>query len=476
MADKTEDIINCPKFACIVQKVGDNTSEFDMGNILSFRGEKDTSRKCSILKPNEPVPDIPQIAVTEASPLPAAADGSMFTLPRYHSGPIHNGTPGQVDLCVRLSPDDSVDRHIESESVSLDVPHWTHEANQSNENEVNKHRTSRGSQCSSLSSHTLNDEADEGQFDSRSLSGSEGNNTPRVSRKNFIEHMMNSSPEVRRSMMLRNSIYLSTSCDHMSRSDSDTASLVSSNADEDGAAVTLDPLEHQWMMCASDGEWDSLHHLLSCEPNLILKKDFITGFTCLHWAAKQGKPELLALIVNFAKQHAMPIDINARSSAGYTPLHLAVMHNHMDVVKLLVGAYDADVEIRDYNGKMASQYLADSVAMDIRNIIGAYGDSDSENTDAGDGGHWRFSRVLHSNLKPRKLLHHNEHDSVDGAGHPRQKVRRSRSSLSMIKPKLQKIRFRTSQIVHSISFLETEELEGSSKASFKSKPKSNLFG
>uniref|UniRef100_A0A674F7C6 Sosondowah ankyrin repeat domain family Cb n=1 Tax=Salmo trutta TaxID=8032 RepID=A0A674F7C6_SALTR len=332
-----------------------------------------------------------------------------------------------------------------------------------------------------LSSHpSSEDGADEGHnYDSLlSKSGSESN-TPKSSHNNFIELMMNSSPQVRRSMVLRNSVYLSTKYRDCARSDSDSASVVSSTTDEDRASVTLDPLEHEWMMCAADGQWESLHRLLSCEPNLAMKKDFVTGFTCLHWAAKQGKQELLALIVNFAKQHTVPININARSSAGYTPLHLAAMHNHVEVVKLLVGAYDADVEARDYNGKRACQYLMNSVAVDIRDIIGAGGGADSDSEDTDDGGHWRLSKVLQSNLMPLKLHNHSEEDTGDGAGQARQKPLRRKSSLSKIRPKLQKIRFRSSQIVHSTSFpahCETEELNGSRKSSFKSRPMSNLFG
>ncbi|XP_071384598.1 ankyrin repeat domain-containing protein SOWAHC-like [Centroberyx affinis] len=469
-AERTDEKSNYHAFVCVVEEVADSSSE--MGIRLSSQGGKSESKEECIQTP----PEIPQIAVIEASPLPAAADGSMFALP----GPIglQTGTSGQVDTCVGLNPRVSADRPVESESVSLDVSHGSlNEADQMGVNVVSRRRNSRGSQHRLLPGQPGSDdgeEDEEGQSDSRSLSGSDGNGTPKGSRKHFIESMMNSSPQVRRSMVLRNSVYLSSRYQDSSRSDSDSASLVSCNLEDDGASVTLDPLEHEWMMCASDGAWDSLYRLLATEPGLVLKKDFVTGFTCLHWAAKHGKPELLALIINFAKQRGVPVDVDVRSSTGYTPLHLAAMHNHMEVVKLLVGAYDADVEIRDYSGKKASQYLTDGATADIRDIIGAYESSESDRADARDGGaRWRFSKVLQSNLRPLRLLSHGEGDSADGEGRPRQKPLRRKSSLSRMR---QKIRFRTSQIVHSASFRDTEELEVSLKGSFKSRPKSNLFG
>lgn len=115
------------------------------------------------------------------------------------------------------------------------------------------------------------------------------------------------------------------------KSDGDSTSLLSSATDEDCASVTLDPLEHEWMLCASDGLWDSLQPLLAVEPCLVSKRDFVTGFTCLHWAAKQGKAELLSQLLAFAKENAIPVNVNVRSSAGYTPLHLAAMHGHTQV-------------------------------------------------------------------------------------------------------------------------------------------------
>ncbi|ELW64929.1 Ankyrin repeat domain-containing protein 57 [Tupaia chinensis] len=113
------------------------------------------------------------------------------------------------------------------------------------------------------------------------------------------------------------------------------------------------------------------------EPGLLAKRDFITGFTCLHWAAKHHRQELLAMLVSFANKHQLPVNINARSSAGYTALHLAAMHGHVEV-KFLVGTYDANVDIWDYSGKKGSQYLSQSTAEEIKSLVWALDEEDAE--------------------------------------------------------------------------------------------------
>lgn len=313
-----------------------------------------------------------------------------------------------------------------------------------------RRRSSRGSQRSLLASSE--DGAHVGHCDGLGTDA-----TPKGSRKTFIELMKSSSPQVRRSL-----IHL----DHISSRHCD---FISSSVDEDCACVTLDPVEHEWMVCAADGEWGTLQRLLGCEPSLILKKDFITGFTCLHWAAKQGKHELLAMLVNFAKQHNVVINMNVRSSAGYTPLHLAAMHNQIEVMKLLVGAYDVDVDVRDYSGKKAAQYLRATVTGDIKDIIGACENSDAEN--APGAGRWWFPKVLPSNLNPLRLLNSLEDTSTDGQ--PKARGLYRRSSIGRIR--IQRNRFKT-QIVHSTSFRENDEREDSLKSPVKSRPLSNLFG
>ncbi|XP_043853720.1 ankyrin repeat domain-containing protein SOWAHC [Dromiciops gliroides] len=333
-----------------------------------------------------------------------------------------------------------------------------------------------------------------------------GVSTPRPGRKNLLDMMIGSSPQLKRSFFVGgNSPGGSSGGGRATRGggDSDTASLASSSTEEEGSAagsVALDPLEHAWMLSASDGKWDSLEGLLTCEPGLLAKRDFITGFTCLHWAAKHGKQELLAMLVNFANKHQLPVNINARTSAGYTALHLAAMHGHVEVVKLLVGAYDADVDIRDYSGKKASQYLSQSIAEEIKNLVGALED-DGESTSESGGGRWKLSKVLPSHLITYKLSHvledmgdhqHHHHSLADGSAGGKSVSRKaaggsgsSNNSSSRMRPRLNKIRFRT-QIIHSTpSFRDPERplseeerplKTSSSTSSFKLRPKSNVFG
>ncbi|XP_076991069.1 ankyrin repeat domain-containing protein SOWAHC isoform X2 [Tamandua tetradactyla] len=332
-----------------------------------------------------------------------------------------------------------------------------------------------------------------------------GATTPRSTRKNLRDLVMGSSPQLRRSFFPGGGSPGSSSGGGRGKGggDSDSASLASSSAEEEsgggGGSVTLDPLEHAWMLLSSEGKWDNLEGLLTCEPSLLTKRDFITGFTCLHWAAKLGRQELLAMLVSFANKHQLPVNINSRSSGGYTPLHLAAMHGHVEVMKLLVGAYDADVDIRDYSGRKASHYLSHSTAEEIKNLVGAFDEEGGESAAGGGGGRWSLSRMLPSNLISYKALshvledgadHHHHHYLAEGwaggkAKDPGHKA--TGSSSGRIKPRLNKIRFRT-QIIHTTpSFKDPERpleeeageelsLKGHSTSSFKLRPKSNVFG
>ncbi|XP_047456160.1 ankyrin repeat domain-containing protein SOWAHC [Mugil cephalus] len=334
-------------------------------------------------------------------------------------------------------------------------------------------RVSKGSQRAMLTSCLSEDSALEGLDPVGDI------NTPKGSRRNFIELMMSSSPQVRRSLINRGSRLRDSV-----RSDGDSASLLSSATDEDCASVTLDPLEHEWMLCASDGLWESLQPLLAVEPSLVAKRDFVTGFTCLHWAAKQGKAELLSQLLAFAKENTIPVNVNVRSSAGYTPLHLAAMHGHTQVVRVLLSDWEADPEARDYSGRRAIQYLPAPLAANLQEegvVTSPGAESDSENSNGSSiwGRGWRLPRVLQGNLNPLRLLNPPAEAAEEGVGNGKAKggIQR-KSSLSRLNARLHRGRPRA-QIIHSASFRDSGEVgrgEDLPSSPLRTRPLSNLFG
>lgn len=119
-------------------------------------------------------------------------------------------------------------------------------------------------------------------------------------------------------------------------------------------SVALDPLEKEWLKCAAIGHLATLSDLLRQDPSLAMKKDFTSGFTALHWAAKHGKENMARMLINAG------VDINLRAHGGYTPLHIAALHSHLDIMDLLIHNYGAKTNVRDYSGRFASHYLKDN--------------------------------------------------------------------------------------------------------------------
>ncbi|XP_020491305.2 ankyrin repeat domain-containing protein SOWAHC [Labrus bergylta] len=357
--------------------------------------------------------------------------------------------------------------------IGLSDVDQAHPAGSHNQQVRGSRRVSKGSQRAMLISCLSEDSP----FDGLDHIGDI--NTPKGSRRNFIELMMSSSPQVRRSLINRG-----TRLRDSVRSDGDSTSILSSNTDEDCASVTLDPLEHEWMLCASDGLWESLQSLLAVEPSLVTKKDFVTGFTCLHWAAKQGNAELLSQLLDFAKDNSIPVNVNVRSSAGYTPLHLAAMHGHTQVVRVLLSDWEADPEARDYSGRRAIQYLSPPLAADLQEegVVTSPGpESDTENTNSGSSGGrgWRFPRVLQGNLNPLRLLNPSPEAAEDtGATEKTKGGWQRKSSLGRLNARLHRGRHRA-QIIHSASFRDTGEVgrgEELPSSPMRTRPLSNLFG
>lgn len=136
------------------------------------------------------------------------------------------------------------------------------------------------------------------------------------------------------------------------------------------SVVPLEQSEHQWLVKCATGHWSQVHGLLMQDSQLAEKKDFMSGFTALHWAAKCGKSSMLVTIIDLGKQGGVDVDINSRAHGGYTPLHIAALHNQAYIMTMLVSEYGADTRIRDNCGKRAYHYLHKDVAASVREMLG----------------------------------------------------------------------------------------------------------
>ncbi|KAL6117774.1 sowaha [Pungitius sinensis] len=135
-------------------------------------------------------------------------------------------------------------------------------------------------------------------------------------------------------------------------------------------SVPLEPLAHEWLVKCAAGLWGQIYGLLLQDTRLAQKKDFMSGFTALHWAAKNGNSEMIHKLVDTPRRRGTYVDINSKAHGGYTPLHIAAMHGHGKVVALLVQSYGANVHERDHDGKKASHYLGDAVSAEVRALMG----------------------------------------------------------------------------------------------------------
>ncbi|XP_036404811.1 ankyrin repeat domain-containing protein SOWAHA-like [Megalops cyprinoides] len=134
--------------------------------------------------------------------------------------------------------------------------------------------------------------------------------------------------------------------------------------------VPLDSMEHEWLVKSAAGHWSQVYGLLLQDTQLAEKKDFMSGFTALHWAAKSGNSEMVCKIIEISKRAGTEIDINTKTFGGYTPLHIAAIHNHESVMALLARDYGANTNIRDNSGKKPHHYLLKGASPEVKELLG----------------------------------------------------------------------------------------------------------
>ncbi|XP_074528814.1 ankyrin repeat domain-containing protein SOWAHA [Halichoeres trimaculatus] len=136
------------------------------------------------------------------------------------------------------------------------------------------------------------------------------------------------------------------------------------------SSVPLEQAEHEWLVKCASGHWSQVLGLLLRDAQLAEKRDFMSGFTALHWAAKCGNSDMLLKITDLSKKGGLELDVNAKTHAGYTPLHIAALHHQEYVLTLLVGELGADPRIRDNCGKRAYHYLHKGSSKTVREMLG----------------------------------------------------------------------------------------------------------
>ncbi|XP_062867397.1 ankyrin repeat domain-containing protein SOWAHA [Trichomycterus rosablanca] len=137
-----------------------------------------------------------------------------------------------------------------------------------------------------------------------------------------------------------------------------------------GETFPLDTTEHGWMVTSAAGRWGLVYGYLLKDAHLAEKRDFISGFTALHWAAKCGKSDILCKIIDMSRRDSKGVDINTKSFAGYTPLHIAAIHHQEYIIGILVKEYGANCHIRDNSGKKAHHYLHKGISEEVREMLG----------------------------------------------------------------------------------------------------------
>lgn len=68
---------------------------------------------------------------------------------------------------------------------------------------------------------------------------------------------------------------------------------------------------------------------------------------------------------------SLTFDVNARSNSGHTPLHIAVMHGHKNIIRLLIKKFQANVKQRDMAGKRPWQYLSFDAPVEMFHLLAA---------------------------------------------------------------------------------------------------------
>ena len=72
----------------------------------------------------------------------------------------------------------------------------------------------------------------------------------------------------------------------------------SSSDEDDTEGILKDPRDIEWMVACCNGNLYVLNELFLKSQDVIRRKDYLSlGYTCLHWAAKLGRVDMVEFVV-----------------------------------------------------------------------------------------------------------------------------------------------------------------------------------
>ena len=112
-------------------------------------------------------------------------------------------------------------------------------------------------------------------------------------------------------------------------------------------------------------QWASLDFVrLLVEHDLVVMAQDRNGWTPLHLAVKHGSVDLVRLLI---ENHGA--DATASDNNGWTPLHLAVKHGSVDLARLLIENYGANATTRDNNGWTPLHFAMQQGNVDLTRLL-----------------------------------------------------------------------------------------------------------
>ena len=93
--------------------------------------------------------------------------------------------------------------------------------------------------------------------------------------------------------------------------------------------------------------------------NFDVHKKSNTGWTALHYSARNGSHRLFTFFAN------MTSDIYVKDNLGQNCLHIAAAYKHLNLCKILVEKHNFDINITDNDGRIALHHSAKSGSFDL---------------------------------------------------------------------------------------------------------------